>query len=183
MTFLTIEYRRKYFGTKKGQISRMVSDAKFRAKRKGLPFDITTEYIESIATDKCPIFHTDFVWGASGKGVGINRGPHGPSLDRVIPSLGYVEGNVVFISMIANRIKNDATEKELYAVADWLHDKRKEVLNAFRDKLPRLPESCVTPGRKAAAPGAIHGPGPRQDCDGAQHYQTELFGTDPGGCT
>ena len=30
--------------------------------------------------------------------------------------------------MWANMIKADATEKELYAVADWLHDKRKEVL-------------------------------------------------------
>lgn len=35
------------------------------------------------------------------------------SIDRIIPSLGYVKGNIVVCSFRANRIKNDATVEEL----------------------------------------------------------------------
>jgi hypothetical protein len=159
-----------------------LSNAKRRAKRKNLPFNLDKDYLKSIVQTHCPVFKTSFVWECSGLGKGFTK-PNSPSLDRIIPELGYVKGNMVFISHLANKIKQDATEKELYAVADWLHDKRKEVLNAFGDKLPRLPEPCVTPGRKTAACWPFPGAGPGQDCDGAQHYQAELFGTNPGGCT
>jgi hypothetical protein len=59
-------------------------------------------------------------------------------LDRIIPELGYVKHNVVFISNRANSIKNDATERELYDVADWLHERTKEVLNAIKKKSTQL---------------------------------------------
>jgi hypothetical protein len=36
-----------------------------------------------------------------------------PSLDKIIPSLGYVRGNVQVISQRANSIKRDATLAEL----------------------------------------------------------------------
>lgn len=42
-----------------------------------------------------------------------------PSLDRVVPSLGYVKGNVRVISFRANRIKSDATADELRAVLSY----------------------------------------------------------------
>lgn len=173
-------YNKKYWATKRGHMTRFLSKAKERATEKNLPIDLDVDYLESIATEYCPVFKTNFVWGFTGNG---RDNVYGPSLDRVIPELGYVKGNVVFISVVANNIKQNVTEKELYAVADWLHDKRKEVLNAFRGKLPRLPEPCVTPGKKPAKSGPVHGAGPGQDCDGAHHYQAELFGTDPGGCT
>jgi hypothetical protein len=102
-----------------------------RAKEKNLPNDLDIDFLESIATEKCPVFGITFVWGQTGNG---RDDKWGPSLDRVIPELGYVKGNVVFISVLANNIKQNVTEKELYAVADWLHDKRKEVLNALKDK-------------------------------------------------
>ena len=62
------------------------------------------------------------MWGRTGVGYHPER----PSLDRIIPELGYVKGNVVFISMRANSIKQDATEQELYLVADWLYKIKKE---------------------------------------------------------
>ena len=124
-----IEFNSERLKTKKGHLTSYLRGAKNRAKNKFLPFDIDTEHLKSIATDRCPVFNTVFDWGITGKG----RGPDRPSLDRIIPELGYVKGNVVFISELANRIKNNVTEKELYIVADWLYEKRKEVLNAKKN--------------------------------------------------
>lgn len=163
-------------------LSKFLQNAKGRAKRKRVPFDLDLNYLYSIITDACPIFKTQFLWQTSGLGKGRTE-PNSPSLDRIIPELGYVKGNMVFISHLANKIKTDATEKELYAVADWLHDKRKEVLNAFKDKPTRLPEPCHTPGRKTSARWPFPGARPGEDCDGSHHYQGELFGQDPSDST
>jgi len=38
---------------------------------------------------------------------------HSPSIDRIIPHKGYVEGNVIIVSDLANRIKSDATLEEI----------------------------------------------------------------------
>lgn len=170
--------RAKRENTKRGHLVIFLRAAKRRAKNKNLPFDLDIDHLLSIATDECPIFKTEFSWGINGKGLQ----PTSPSMDRVIPHLGYVKGNIAFISALANTIKQNVTEKELYAVADWLHDKRKEVLNAFKDKPTPIPKPPDTPGRKDPAHGAVHGAGVRKDCDGSQHHQAELFGADPNHC-
>jgi hypothetical protein len=43
-----------------------------------------------------------------------------PTIDRVDPTKGYVKGNVRIISFRANRIKQDATEEELRAIAAYM---------------------------------------------------------------
>lgn len=93
--------------------------AKRRSQVNNVPFDISLEYLRNIATDECPIFKTPFDWGPSGLGIGKGK-PNGPQLDRIIPQLGYVEGNVAFISHKANRIKGEGTMQEHYAIADWI---------------------------------------------------------------
>lgn len=134
----------------------------------------------SIANKPCPVFGVEFEWGCSGLGSGRSKSPNSPSLDRVIPELGYIIGNVVFISRLANTIKSNATEKELYAVADWLHDKRKEVLNAFKDRPTPLPAPPDTPGKKPSARWPFPGAGPGKNSNRADDRQGELFGADPG---
>ena len=42
-----------------------------------------------------------------------------PSLDRIIPKKGYVEGNVIIVSDLANRIKADATLDEIKKVVEF----------------------------------------------------------------
>lgn len=86
----------------------LYESAKYRAARKGVEFSITIEDI--IVPDTCPVFGTPFEsnsWQAA-------------SLDRVVPTLGYVPGNVVVISKRANAIKNDASAEELRAVAGYI---------------------------------------------------------------
>jgi hypothetical protein len=168
--------------TRRGYLNRFLQNAKARAQRKNVAFDLDIDYLQLIVTDACPIFKTQFLWQTSGLGKGHTE-PNSPSLDRIVPELGYVKGNMVFISHVANKIKSDATEKELYAVADWLHDKRKEVLNAFKNKHAPVPGACDPTVKAPAAPGPVSRAGTGKDCDGAHHYQGELFGTHPGGCT
>ena len=46
--------------------------------------------------------------------------PESPSLDRIVPHLGYIEGNVAVISSRANNIKSYATWQEIKMVSDWV---------------------------------------------------------------
>ena len=126
-------HNKKYMSTKDGYLTNALSSAKTRSKNKQMAFELDIEYLRSIATNKCPVFNVDLKYASSQKGTG-RRDPYSASLDKVIPELGYVKGNVVFISDWANLIKSNATEVQLYAVADWLHAKRKEVLNAFKEQ-------------------------------------------------
>lgn len=63
------------------------------------------------------MFGTPLVWEL-GRGGGDNN----PALDRKVPALGYVRGNVTFISNKANRIKSNATTEEILSVAKYLKD-------------------------------------------------------------
>lgn len=114
--------------SKKRQVThpfdRAVRNAKARAKRSGVPFDIDEAYLEDIWTGVCPVFKTR---------LGLPHETanedwlHRPSLDRIISHRGYTKGNVIWLSMRANTIKSDATHQQLYAVADWLHQTMKEI--------------------------------------------------------
>ena len=163
---------KKYYGTKRGHLTRFLAHAKNRANKKQLPCNITLDYLESIATDVCPIFGTPFVWGRNRGKLGIE----GATLDRIIPELGYIVGNVVFISDKANRIKAEFTENELYKVADWLHDKRKEILNAFKGQSAPLSDNHIEKSQNDSAFGVVLGTGIGEDCDGSHHHRGEPKG-------
>ncbi len=92
-----------------------VGAAKTRASAAGIKFELDKDYVNSITPDFCPVFGTPFVF------VG-NRvmTPESPSLDRIVPSLGYVKGNVIVISVKANAIKSAYTAKDIQKVATWL---------------------------------------------------------------
>jgi hypothetical protein len=50
------------------------------------------------------------------------RDPMNTSLDRIDPLLGYTVGNVKFLSLIANRVKSNATPEILRAVLAYIED-------------------------------------------------------------
>ncbi len=85
---------------------------KSESKRKGIPFNLTADYLKSIWTPCCPVFGESFV-------KHDKKHPFCPALDRIDPSKGYVEGNVVWISSRANRIKYDASLEELKTLVKW----------------------------------------------------------------
>ena len=104
---------------KQQHLKRYLQNARSRARRDKVPFNLTLQDLVDIATDECPILHTPFVWGISGLGKGKTR-PDSPTLDRILPELGYIKGNVAFLSYRANRIKDNGTMQEHYDIADWI---------------------------------------------------------------
>ena len=77
--------------------------AKTRAKQNNINFNI--EISDIIIPDECPV-------------LGVKILTHGeknssPSLDKIIPSLGYIKGNIRVISWRANWIKNNMTPEEV----------------------------------------------------------------------
>lgn len=86
--------------------------ARTRARRKGITFDLLVEDVQVPAV--CPVL---------GIPLQINdgcSGPDSPSLDRMDPNQGYVRGNVVVMSHKANTIKSNATLQELEQVVAFL---------------------------------------------------------------
>ena len=87
----------------------MWGNAKRRARRKRLPFNIEPGDIKIPA--RCPVLKIPLVKCKR------RSGDCSPTLDRVIPEKGYVKGNVIVVSKLANQIKSSATVPQLYAVA------------------------------------------------------------------
>lgn len=92
-------------------------NAKVRAKKIGVAFDLDVRYLMSIIPDSCPIFGTPFVFAGNGKICAESA-----SLDRLVPAKGYIRGNVVVISNLANTIKTNASANEVAKVAQWMYE-------------------------------------------------------------
>jgi hypothetical protein len=92
-----------------------VNCARRRAKKKNLPCDITAAYVVSIMTERCPVFNTKFKFTGN-----KTIRPESPTLDRKIPSKGYIKGNVVIVSNRANMIKGANSANAVYMVYKWM---------------------------------------------------------------
>lgn len=95
----------------------LLQGAKARAKKQGIPFDITHHDI--VIPEYCPYL---------GCKLEMFSEWSSPSLDKKVPSLGYVKGNIQVISTKANTMKNNATQDELVIFAESvlkLHTGRK----------------------------------------------------------
>jgi hypothetical protein len=105
------EYMRAYY--LRTRIYQMVAGCKRRADLEKVPFSITPQDV--VVPAVCPVLGIALNHGGGVKSKGFKDSS--PSLDRVVPSLGYVLGNVRVISWRANRLKADATAAELMKVA------------------------------------------------------------------
>ena len=155
------------------QIGTMYRDAKDRAAEQNLPFNVTKTYLRSIATNTCPIFGVPLEWGYSGLGFGKTK-PNGAQLDRIIPELGYVVGNVAFISKRANRIKDNGTMEEHYAIADWIW----EQLHAQQDTTTSLSDPNYKNFDQDPELRALFASGFGQDCNNLDDYCRAIFRKD-----
>lgn len=144
------------------QLEIMYKSAIQRARKEQLPFDIDIAFLKSIFTIECPIFGFDMTWGVLGEGHNLKS----PSLDKIKPEYGYIKGNVCIISRLANMIKQDVGYEELYKVADWLHDKAKEVeKNVKPEQLTRLPKTSRKASRNDAQFSFVFTPWFGEDSD------------------
>jgi len=92
------------------KIESMLVRAKNRSEEKNVPFNITIEDITF--TEICPLLNIPLNW------KGGPRDKDTPSLDRIIPELGYVKGNVRIISNLANMMKSYASAQELLTFSE-----------------------------------------------------------------
>ena len=96
----------------------LLRGAKQRALRQEVTFDITLSDIN--IPEYCPLLNIKLVKHVGNKLAGTDNSP---SIDKIIPELGYVRGNVWVISNRANRLKNDATLEELRLLVRNLNKK------------------------------------------------------------
>ena len=86
-----------------GYCRRAVNGARMRSKAKGIPFDLDIYAIDCLLVDQG--------WRCAITGIPLvapngSQEPYGPSLDRIVPKLGYVPGNVRIVCNIANTAMN-----------------------------------------------------------------------------
>lgn len=89
--------------------------AKSRSKKLGIPFSISFQDIPEVP-EVCPVLGIPILCN-TGK-----RTDNSPSLDKIVPSLGYIPGNIAVISFRANSIKGYASLQELRQVVAFLED-------------------------------------------------------------
>lgn len=103
------------------RISSLLSNCKKRSEQKNIEFDLDVDFLLSIypKDNLCPALGIELSFGGSGR-----RGPteNSPSLDRIIPALGYTKGNVIFVSQKANQIKTNASPEEIIRVGEFYLD-------------------------------------------------------------
>ena len=113
----TTEYRKQIsnYGKEDRRVNSewyMWSNAKNRAKKMGLPFNIEPKHVK--IPNICPVLGISMAI-ANGK-----PNDNSPSLDKIKPALGYVVGNTCVVSYRCNRIKSNATVEELEGIISCL---------------------------------------------------------------
>jgi len=104
------EYEKRYYHENPERY--MLRSAKLRAKKHNIACTITEKDIVTPKT--CPLLGLELK-----RGTGKQQ-PNSPSLDRIVPALGYIPGNVWVISHRANELKRDASASELQTLANNL---------------------------------------------------------------
>lgn len=111
--------RRKKEKKSVGNFMMRLYEIKRRSKIFNIPFNLTKEHIEEIWTGKCAI---------SGKELDFDsRDPeHCPQLDKIVPEIGYVMGNVCWLSAKYNRLKSNMNSEDARLIMIWLANLEKQ---------------------------------------------------------
>lgn len=113
------EYKRNKYTTAEGRILVLAQQARVRARRSGVCFeqDLGQSIIGSGIPDNCPCCGVMFDYYTVPPRS--ERNPS-PSLDRLIPELGYTAKNTRVLCHRCNCIKNNATADELEQIAAYI---------------------------------------------------------------
>lgn len=115
---IAVRQRRRYTERIESRLGHMLLSAKKRAKLKGLDFSLTLPWALSIWTGRCVLSGIEFVMNYEGAGPR----PLAPSIDRIDPSLGYVESNCRFILHSLNSFKGSGDDETMLRIASALVD-------------------------------------------------------------
>jgi hypothetical protein len=90
-----------------------VSKTRSKCKNNNVPFTLTVDWVLANTPTHCPLLGIEMTFGE------VNW-VSSASLDRKDPMLGYTPQNCMVISNKANRIKSDASLKELITLTENL---------------------------------------------------------------
>lgn len=83
-----------------------VKSARSRAKKKGLPFNLTREYVINMFNEQDGLcYYSGLTMSIVKSDITKTHDPLKMSLDCVDPEKGYVEGNVVWCAYCVNALK------------------------------------------------------------------------------
>lgn len=105
--------RRKNFDYR---LQMLLNASKQRARNKNIEHTLTIEELKELypADGRCPVFGFTLQFGSAG------FRENSPSVDKIDPKGGYTKDNVQIISWKANRLKTDATVKELELLLSFM---------------------------------------------------------------
>ena len=93
-----------------------VQEARQNSKRSNRPFDIDANYIYELwktQNNKCIYTNEDFV---------IEKNHNGNlSIDKIVPDLGYVKGNLQLVCWAVNRAKGDLSHEVFLKMCEIIH--------------------------------------------------------------
>ncbi len=115
--YRSAEYKRS---RQKAPWKMLLRGAQKRAEKKKLPFDLTHEWALNIWNGHCAITKLPFRIGQK------TMETFSPSIDRIIPSLGYTQSNCRFVLMGVNALKHCATDNEMLEIAKAIVEKLTE---------------------------------------------------------
>jgi hypothetical protein len=103
----------------KWRMGKLLAAAKYRAKKKDLPIDINKSHLVRLwekQDGKCAF---------SGRPLVLQSGagrvhPDSPSLDRIVPELGYIKGNVRIVTYHVNVCLSEFGDEALLELARTL---------------------------------------------------------------
>lgn len=107
----------------------LVNVAKYRAKVKGIPFDLDPAHVQArINAGCCELTGIRF-------DLSTPRAWNAPSLDQIIPSAGYTKDNVRVVLYALNVMANTWGHNRIVEIADAIVAKRRTASNVLQEKL------------------------------------------------
>lgn len=113
---------RSFRSTIKGAIQTSRGASLQRAKKDGLPHNVSTEYLQNLFKEQKGLC------ALSGEKMFPKAGWFSPSLDKIIPEKGYVEGNVQWLTKRVNLIKNNLNNDEFIELCNKIVKKGSETI-------------------------------------------------------
>lgn len=106
---------KRWFSNRKGQAK--LKGKEFTIEPKDIPGVKIEQSMEGIEYPKvCPVLGIELDWN-----VKINGGQdNSPSLDRIDSTKGYIPGNVMMMSKLANGMKQNATSEQLVNFSKYM---------------------------------------------------------------
>ena len=99
----------------------LLKAAEWRARKKGIPFELTNEWAAERWTGFCEVTGIPFVIKDRGE-----PGPKfwSPSIDQITPRAGYTPANCRFVLWAVNAFKGDGTDADMMLVAECILNKK-----------------------------------------------------------